>query len=115
MMPCLCALICPRTHSEVEALSLVLIGSSLHNVCLAHVGVRGSRFDRLSGLAVREGLRHIKVLHCEHVLKGLHGGVQSLPHLTHTQHETCDFNLTKYELTITLIRCAVQTKVTGIL
>lgn len=56
MKQCLCALICLRTHSEVEALSLLLIGSSLSDVGLAHVGVRGSRFDRLCGLAVLEGL-----------------------------------------------------------
>lgn len=79
-----CALICLRTHSEVEALSLLLIGSSLTDVCLAHVGVRGSGFDRLCGLAVLEGLWHIEVLHCEHVLEGLHGRVEGLPHLTHT-------------------------------
>lgn len=45
-----------RTYSKVEALSLLLIGTSLNNVCLAHVGVGGSRFDRLCGLAVLEGL-----------------------------------------------------------
>lgn len=78
----------PRTHSEVEALSLLLIGSSLTDVCLAHVGVRGSRFDRLCGLAVLEGLGHIKVLHCEHVLKRLHGCIKGLPHLTHATDNT---------------------------
>lgn len=87
MLQCLCVLICLRTHSEVEALGLLLIGSSLTDVCLAHVGVRGSRFDRLCGLAVLEGLGHIKVLHCEHVLKGLHGCIESLPHLAHRADE----------------------------
>lgn len=58
----------PRTHGEVEALGLLLIGSSLSDVRLAHVGVRGSRLDRLRGLAVLEGLRNIEVFHGQHVL-----------------------------------------------
>lgn len=81
MPQCLCVPIGQRTHSEVEALGLLLIGSSLTDVCLAHVGVRGGRFDRLRRLAVLEGLGHVKVLHCEHVLEGLHGCIKSLPHL----------------------------------
>lgn len=71
-----------RTYSKVEALSFLLIGSPFRDVGLAHVGVGRSRFDRLGGLAVLEGLRNIKVLHGEHILKGLHGGVKSLLHLT---------------------------------
>ena len=69
------------THSEVEALGLLLIGSSPSNIDFAHVGVGRGRLDRLSGLAVLESLRHIKVLHRQHVLQCLHGGIQSLPHL----------------------------------
>lgn len=56
MLQHLHGLISLKTHSEVEALCLLLIGSSLCDVCLAHVGVRGSRFNRLCGLAVLEGL-----------------------------------------------------------
>lgn len=76
-------LISPRswTHSEVEALGLLLIGPPLADVGLAHVGVRRGRLDRLGGLAVLEGLRHVKVLHSQHVLEGLHRRIQSLLHL----------------------------------
>lgn len=75
---------CVGTHGEVEAFRLLLIGSSLADVCLAHVGVGGGGFHRLGGLAVLESLGNVKVLHGEHVLKGLHGRVKRLPHLTHT-------------------------------
>lgn len=76
-------LILPRswTHSEVEALGLLLIGPPLADVGLAHVGVRRGRLDRLGGLAVLEGLGHVKVLHRQHVLEGLHRRIQSLLHL----------------------------------
>ena len=78
-----CTCISLRTHGEVETLSFLLVSSPLNNVCLAHIGVRGSWFDRLCGLAMLEGIWNIKVLHSEHVLKGLHGGIKSLPHLSH--------------------------------
>lgn len=59
----------------------MLIGPPLADVGLAHVGVRRGRLDRLGGLAVLEGLGHVKVLHRQHVLEGLHRRIQSLLHL----------------------------------
>lgn len=83
MLRCLCVLRSLWTHGEVEALGLLLIGPSLADVGLAHVGVGRGRLHRLCGLAVLEGLGHVEVLHCEHVMEGLHGCIQSLLHLTH--------------------------------
>ena len=70
-----------ESHREVEALRLLLVGAPLGHVGLAHGRVGGGRLHRLGGLAVLEGLGHVEVLHRQHVLQGLHGGVQSLPHL----------------------------------
>ena len=70
-----------KFHREVEALCLLLVGAPLSHVRLAHGGVGGGGLDRLGGLAVLERLGHVEVLHRQHVLQRLHGGVQSLPHL----------------------------------
>lgn len=85
--------VCVRTHGEVETFRLLLIGSSLTDVCLAHVGVGGGWFHWLGGLAMLEGLGNVKVFHSEHVLKGLHGCVKRLPNLTHTKTHTNSLHL----------------------
>lgn len=88
-------LVVRATHSEVEALGLLLIGSSPSNVDFAHVGVGRGRLDRLSGLAVLESLRHIKVLDRKHVLQRLHGGIQGLSYLRNTKREESLLNCVK--------------------
>lgn len=69
------------THCEVECLRLLLVGSPLGDVQLAHVRLGGHGLDGFGGAAVLEGVGDIKVLHRQHVLQRLHGGVQGLSHL----------------------------------
>ena len=69
------------TYRKIEHFCLLLVGSPLGDVDLAHVGLGGGRLHRLRGPAVLEGVRDVKVLHGQHVLQGLHGGIQSFSNL----------------------------------
>lgn len=62
------------SYSEVEELRLLLVGSSLGQAGFAEVGVGHAGLDRLGGAAVLETLRHVIVLHVQHVLDGAQGG-----------------------------------------
>lgn len=68
-------------YREVKHLSLLLVRSPLGHVQLAHVGLGRHRLNGFSGAAVLEGIRYVKVLHRQHVLQRLHGGIQGLSHL----------------------------------
>lgn len=95
------------TYRKIKHFCLLLVCSPFGDVDLAHVGLRGSRLYRLCGPTVLEGVRDIKVLHGQHVLQGLHGGIQGFSHLgKHVDRKPlasgCIWHLQVLFLTITL-------------
>lgn len=78
------------THWKVESFSLLLVSPPFSHIHSAHVGLRGHRFNGFCGAAVLEGIRHVKVLYCQHVLQRLHGGIQGLSHLQGRQMKPCN-------------------------
>lgn len=57
------------SHSEVEELRLLLVGSFLGQTRFVQVSVRHAGLDRLGGRAVGEALGHVEVLQHGHVLQ----------------------------------------------
>lgn len=80
-MLCILYIAWDETHRKIEHFSFLLVGSPLGNVYFTHIGLWSSWFDRLGGATMLEGIWNIKIFHRQHVLQGLHSGIQSFSDL----------------------------------
>lgn len=81
------------TYCKIKHFCFLLVGSSFGDVDLAHVGLRGGRLYRFCRPTVLESIRDVEVFHSQHVLQGLHGGVQGFSHLGKTACQQKSFSV----------------------